>query len=165
MALVMLFLAPAVIFDLRTNKIPNLLILAGYVTGFFYQGICRGYGGVLEGVLGALFPLVVLFPVFHIRGLGAGDLKLLSLAGIFLTLHKSIDCLIGTIFLGGIFAIFKMLYQHNFKERMQYLICYANETRRSKKFGHYAARPQDAGSKLHMSIPILCSALLCLLIG
>ena len=83
MALVIFFVVPAVIVDLRTSKIPNAIIVLGYVTGFLYQGICHGYYGIMQGVLGALFPLIVLFPVFVIRGLGAGDLKLLSLAGIF----------------------------------------------------------------------------------
>ncbi|MBQ8591559.1 MAG: prepilin peptidase [Lachnospiraceae bacterium] len=160
MALVIFFVVPAVIVDLRTSKIPNAIIVLGYVTGFLYQGICHGYYGIMQGVLGALFPLIVLFPVFVIRGLGAGDLKLLSLAGIFLSLHKSIYCLIFAIFFGGMFAVFKMLYQRNFIERIQYVIQYVREVYATGRFPKYNMETTDLKSKIHMSVPILLSVLL-----
>lgn len=162
MALVILFLTPAVIFDLRTGKIPNFIIIAGYITGFAYQGICHGCGGLWGGVSGALLPLVILFPVFRIRGLGAGDLKLLSVAGAFFALHKSAVCLIMTIFLGGILAVFKMLYQRNFTERIQYFIDYVRRVYETGEFYYYNMETDNPESKIHMSVPILCSALLCI---
>lgn len=167
MALVLLFLVPAVITDLKTAKIPNFIIVSGYVTGFCYQAVCHGYAGVWEGILGALFPIVVLFPVFYIRGLGAGDLKLLSVAGCFFTLQKSIDCLIITIFFGAILSVVKMLYQHNFTERIQYLISYVRDVYTTGQFQKYNmetynAQLKDMESRIHMSVPVLLSALLCI---
>lgn len=160
MALAILFLVPAVICDVRTNKIPNAIIVTGYVTGLLYQGVSAGWHGILRGLLGAFLPLIVLFPVFTIRGLGAGDLKLLSVAGIFFTIYKSIYCLIFTIFFGGVFAVCKMLYQRNFIERMQYFIRYFKDVCVTGCFRKYNVETTDMRSKIHMSVPILLAALL-----
>lgn len=162
MALVIVFLVPAVICDLKTAKIPNLIIVLGYITAFIYQGSCNGYGGLWEGLMGAAFPLIVLFPVFCIRGLGAGDLKLLSVAGCFFSLDKSVYCLIAAIAIGAVLAVIKMLIQHNFKERLQYFIFYMQEAALTGRLKKYNMETKDMRSRIHMSVPILLSALLCI---
>lgn len=162
MALVILFFVPAVICDLTTDKIPNPIIASGYVTAFFYQGICSGYSGLWEGLMGALFPLIVLFPIFCIRGLGAGDLKLLSVAGCFFSFDKSVYCLIAAMIIGAALSIIKMLIQHNFKERLYYFISYMQEALLTGRLKKYNMETNDMRSRIHMSLPILLSALLCI---
>lgn len=59
-------------------------------------------------MLGALVPFVLLYPVFKLGGLGAGDIKLLAVVGSYLSYQKSISCLIASVLIGGIYALWKL---------------------------------------------------------
>ena len=160
MALVFLILVPAVICDIRTDRIPNSIIVVGFLTGMIYQSIHHGIYGILQGMASAMIPFIVLFPIFTIRGLGAGDIKLLAVAGTFLSVDKSKHCLIFSLIFGAVFALIKMLYQRNFIERIQYFISYVRRVYETGHFFKYNTEATDATSKIHMSIPILLAVLL-----
>ncbi len=67
---ILIFLHIAAFTDARMHRIPNLLTLAALFPGGFVLG-----AHYLYRLLG-LF--LILFPLFHLRLLGAGDIKLLS---------------------------------------------------------------------------------------
>ena len=75
---VLLVVALAVAFDVRTRRIPNALTFGAAVAAVclaFSQGGFPGVTGALAGwLLGAAF----FFPFFAIGGMGAGDVKLLA---------------------------------------------------------------------------------------
>ena len=79
MASRLLLAACAATTDCLHGKIPNGIILLGYLLGISYRimGALDVGWGVL--ILRMLWPILALFPVFLIRGMGAGDLKLFSL--------------------------------------------------------------------------------------
>lgn len=67
----------AACFDLETRRIPNALVLFLWGTA-----ICLTFTGNGNGVktvaAGAFLPVIFLWPLFKLRALGAGDIKLLS---------------------------------------------------------------------------------------
>lgn len=104
-----LILACAVWEDLRVYRISNKLIIAGLVMGFGRQIAVYGLVGVKEGILGMILPFILLFPAFLYRGIGAGDIKLLGVVGSFLSYRASFSILAASVFLGGIYAVIRLI--------------------------------------------------------
>ncbi|MGN0367710.1 MAG: prepilin peptidase [Wujia sp.] len=71
----------AVIFDFRTDKIPNWLCFATNIYGMTFRLIVYGYNGVADSLIGMVVPFICLFVLFVIHALGAGDIKLLCAVG------------------------------------------------------------------------------------
>lgn len=71
----------AVISDLRTRRIPNVLILAGLGTAFLYHGYTGGWGGIIFSLKGFGLGMALLMLPFMAGGMGAGDVKLLGMIG------------------------------------------------------------------------------------
>ena len=66
-----LYLSVAVLYDFRYEKIPNMLILIGFIFGFFYRlAVCKDVLSV-SMIFGIFLPLILFFPFFVIRAFGA----------------------------------------------------------------------------------------------
>lgn len=90
----------AVYQDFKSMKVSNRLIVIGYVFGLGVTLLQKGQSGVAQYLLGIVVPVVLLFSLFVIRILGAGDIKLLSMIGGFLNFKELLWC-IGLSFLIG----------------------------------------------------------------
>ena len=66
-------------------KISNRLIVCGLIWGLVLKIWGNGYVGILYFILNITIPVVLLFLLFQMHALGAGDIKLFSLVGGFLT--------------------------------------------------------------------------------
>jgi len=71
------FFLVAIAMDLYRNRIPNILCLAAIFCGFAVNGYFAQLNGVLLASFGFALAFAVLFPVFVLRVLGAGDVKLM----------------------------------------------------------------------------------------
>ncbi|NLL79750.1 MAG: prepilin peptidase [Clostridiales bacterium] len=107
--LLVLILACAVLEDLYAYRISNVLIITGLVSGLGRQILLYGYIGVKEGIFGMLLPAALLFPVFCLRGIGAGDIKLLGVVGSYLSYHASFSILAVSVLIGGIYALIQII--------------------------------------------------------
>ncbi len=67
--------------DWRTRKIPNWLTLSGFIAGLGVRTVIWGWHGALTSLEGAGLGLLVLLPLVLVRGLGAGDWKLMGAVG------------------------------------------------------------------------------------
>jgi prepilin peptidase CpaA len=67
--------------DLKWRRIPNWLILFGLVTGFVLQGVSGGFPALADALQGWLLGMALLMIPFILRGMGAGDVKLLGVVG------------------------------------------------------------------------------------
>lgn len=77
--LLFLLLAVAVVTDLRSNKIPNLLIVTGLIFGIVATD------QFIESISVFLFIILIFFPAFKIGALGAGDIKCIAMMSFYLT--------------------------------------------------------------------------------
>lgn len=75
--------AGASIYDLREDRIPNALVICGVLGGYVCIAMEHGLGGVVAGSISAVIVFAILFPVYLIRGIGAGDVKLMSAIALF----------------------------------------------------------------------------------
>ncbi len=67
--------------DWRTRKIPNWLTVSGFIAGLGVHTIIWGWHGALASLEGAGLALLLLLPLVLLRGLGAGDWKLMGAVG------------------------------------------------------------------------------------
>ena len=74
-------LAAAVVTDLRCRRIPNALTVPAFVAGILLNGWLQGSDGLLNRAAGGVLVLGLLVPLFLVRGMGAGDVKLMAAIG------------------------------------------------------------------------------------
>ncbi len=170
-ALLTAFTAVAVLFDLRTDKIPNRLLLAGTAAGFLagaLQATAGPNAGISDGmawkawmlmVSGALLPL--LFPgILYVFGLlGAGDVKLFCMMGVYLGAKEGWQLIKGAFLLGGIYAAVLLLIRKNARARFTYLVHYFRQPPAQRDPGGYL-RGTPASGRMHFSVPVFLSLLL-----
>lgn len=67
--------------DLQNYKIRNSVIVIGWVADICLNFISNGLFGTLNTVFCIVSTIIIGFPLFMIGGIGAGDIKLLSVIG------------------------------------------------------------------------------------
>ena len=79
-------LAAAALIDLRSHRVPNWLSLGGTVLalGLYIALLGVGREGLLTGLGGLAVGLLIFLPFYIKGGMGAGDVKLMAMAGTFL---------------------------------------------------------------------------------
>lgn len=153
-------LVPAVLYDWRYYRIPNCLILSGYVLGM--TASCRGgTAGFTEFVLGALLPVIVLILVHRMGILGGGDVKLLSVAGGFLGLEEGMKCVLYSFLFGAGISLLVLMQKRNFKTRICYFLNYIRTVIHTGIWTPYYQTARDGyDNTIHFSAAILLAALL-----
>lgn len=161
MCIIILFvvLAVAAVMDLLFDRIYNEWILIAIAAGLSYAAWQRGGYGILSAVIAMSVPVMLLYPLFRIGALGAGDVKLLAAAGCFLTVKETVMCLGISLFFGAVFSLFKMLAERDFIQRMKYLLSYIFDVFRSGEWKFYRQDAEDRKKrregKIHFSLPVL----------
>lgn len=67
--------------DIRWRKIPNWLVLAALAAGLTGGLWRRGLPGLVATIGGFVLALIIYFPLYLLRGIGAGDVKLMAALG------------------------------------------------------------------------------------
>jgi prepilin peptidase CpaA len=98
LVLLAVLVTAAAIFDLRTRRIPNWLCAAGLIGGF----ICQT---TREAALGAGLALLIYIPLFALRAVGGGDVKLMAAVGSLAGPKAWIAIFLITALAGGVIAL------------------------------------------------------------
>lgn len=130
------FLLAVNITDFREFKIKNKTVLSVVVLGLI---LSFGHKTFFDGLSGLLFPLV-LFPLFALKMLGAGDIKALCAVGAVVGFKMSVLTVIFTFLCGGVIALVFMVVNANFLTRIRYFrnylkMCFVTGTLRKYDFG------------------------------
>src|SRR6187402_2302320 len=70
--------------DLRTRRVPNALTLGAALAAVAFHAATSAGSGLLFAVLGWGVGLLMFLPLFALRGIGGGDVKLLAALGAWL---------------------------------------------------------------------------------
>ncbi len=154
----LIILLLAVLMDFCCDRIPNSLIVTGMALAFWAQGSSCGMQGIMQAILGMAAPIILLFVLFRIGTLGAGDVKLLAVAGAFLGLQDSMLCIIVSFVIGAVLSLAKMCLHGNYVTRMQYLAGYVFQLIQSGTIRRYE-HTDEPGSSIRFSLPVLFSVL------
>ncbi|MFA5940815.1 MAG: prepilin peptidase [Sinimarinibacterium sp.] len=108
-ASLLLLLGLAVSGDLRAHRIPNWLSLGGVAIGLVLQFATGGRAGLAEGLYGALAGGLALLPMWLLRGLAAGDVKLMAAVGAHLGAGAALVAVLATLIAGGVMGLAVLL--------------------------------------------------------
>jgi prepilin peptidase CpaA len=96
--------------DWRTHKIPNWLTVSGFVAGICVHALTGGWRGALASLEGAGLALSILLPVVLVRGLGAGDWKLMGAVGSLLGPLAFLAFLFVSALVTGVMAVVTVIW-------------------------------------------------------
>ena len=104
--LLMLMVVLAAGNDLLTRRIPNLLLLTCSLgaVGLHLSGPAPA-SALLGAFAGAATGLAVFLPLYCLRGMAAGDVKLMAAAGMFSTPMEVLHLAVLTVCAGGVMAL------------------------------------------------------------
>ena len=91
----------ACITDVTTRRIPNVLTFGAAGAALLVRGVLFGTSGIIDGSAGWLTGFAILFPLFFVRGLGAGDVKLVAALGAWFGAVDALWLALYTAILGG----------------------------------------------------------------
>ena len=123
-----LLIAAAAI-DLRTQKIPNLIVYSGMLIALTYNTIIDGTGGLLFSAGGIAIGTALLIIPYLMGGMGAGDAKLMGAIGGFLGAKAVLFVFFLTAILGGIYAlivvfVYRTAFRGFFRKQFSTLISF-----------------------------------------
>lgn len=104
----------AVVSDVRRHRIPNVLILVGLILALVIQAYTGGWAGLRNGTLGLLIGFSLFIPLYALGGVAAGDVKLMAMAGSFLTFGTSTWAVALTVISGSLLGVLFLIYKRQF---------------------------------------------------
>jgi prepilin peptidase CpaA len=100
-----LLLLASVWTDVKGGKIPNRIVFPGLVLGILFNAVLPGGLGLLNAMGGVLVGLAALLPMYLLRVMGAGDVKLMAMVGASLGLEGVFGAVVGTFLAGGVLSL------------------------------------------------------------
>lgn len=161
--LLMLFLM--MLSDLYTDRIPNGTIVIGIITGLVFRYDRQGAAGVMYSMLSMAIAFFLTYFLFKIGAFGAGDVKLFLVVGSFFGTRDSLLIMACSFGIGAVFAVVRLITQHNAAERMRYLFAYLSDVARSGQWKLYGEDLKGdymryCSNKIHFTVPVLIGTVL-----
>src|SRR5262245_29404223 len=100
-------------FDMRTRCIPNRLTFPAAVVGLVAATLTHGGHGTVSSAAGLVVGLGLFFPLFVLRGMGAGDVKLMGALGAWLGTSSIFGVAFYTTLAGGVLAV-ALIVRHGY---------------------------------------------------
>ncbi|MCI2257071.1 prepilin peptidase [Domibacillus sp. PGB-M46] len=98
-----------VITDVRSGKIYNKVIYPGLLAAFLFHFTVDGWEGISYSFIGFLIGFVLLLIPYMMKGMGAGDVKLLALVGALKGGTFVFESFIYMALIGGVISLFIIL--------------------------------------------------------
>jgi len=95
----------ACISDLRTRRIPNVLTFSAAAGALLFHLVTGGLAAAGWSVAGLVLGALLFFPMFVLRGMGAGDVKLLAAVGAWLGPGHVVIVAVVTSIAGGVLGL------------------------------------------------------------
>jgi prepilin peptidase CpaA len=110
--------------DASSNRIPNWLVFGGTAFGIANNALFPGFSqvGFLAALGGLGVGLGALLPFYLLRSMGAGDVKLMAMAGAFLGPWDTFCAVLATFLAGGAMSIAFALWSGALVRTLQNLV-------------------------------------------
>ncbi len=152
-----ILLLVATIQDVFTGKVSNKIILTGVLSGITLNCIESGEKGVVLAILGMIVPVAILFWLFLIKGLGAGDIKLFAVMGSFLGAKLILILIVISLCIGAVLGITKMVANGHIFTCVRSALYYVTDSIREQTLSPCIRTKTNT---IHFTIPILISFLI-----
>lgn len=100
--------------DAYSRRIPNLLVVAGFLAGLGLNIWLAGWVGAQQSLMGFGLAVLVYVPLFILRAMGGGDVKLMAAAGAIVGPGDWFTLFILASIAGGVIAIGMLLTRSAF---------------------------------------------------
>ena len=152
------------VFDARSGKIPNRLLvlfgMAGLAGSFAVGGMWR----LFEALAGAAAMFFLLWLLWRLRLMGAGDVKLFMMLGTYCGWPGVLFTFAGAVAAGSVFAAAHFLRRGDAKERFKALLSYLEELGRGGRPKAYFAEA-ERGARVSFAVFAAIGTLGCALAG
>lgn len=111
----------AAAYDLRFRRIPNWLSVSGVIAGFAVNTMLSGRQGLATACLGLACAFLVYVPLYLVRAMGAGDVKLMGAVGAIAGAGNWIAILLVTAIIGGIVSLVVIAARKRFHQTLSNL--------------------------------------------
>lgn len=156
----------AAVGDVRTGRVPNALTFGAAAVGFVFSVVHAGLGGLGPSILGYLVGFVLFLPLFAVRGMGAGDVKLLAAFGAWLGPAGALWAAIWASLVGGVLALAVGVWRGYLPEAIRNVAVIAGVWRAVGPSQIPGVTLTDArGPRLAYAVPIGIGAILALWLG
>lgn len=109
----------ATLFDFKSYKIPNPLVIVGTLFGLGYHLITGHPGQLPIYFLSTIFIWIVTTPLFALRVIGGGDCKLFCVCASFVGVVRTLTIGIYSFFISGAFCAIYLLWGRIFPGKKQ----------------------------------------------
>lgn len=161
----MLLLVLAVINDTISFRIDNKIILFFIVTGLV-TGLARGgLKGFTGSAAGAVIPMIVLFLLYALKMLGAGDIKLMCAIGAIGGTGIVLPVMAYSFLVGGFIALIFIMLRRNAGVRAMYMFNYLKSCFLCHSILPYSDfEDKNNGSMFRFSYAIACGTAIAVLL-
>lgn len=159
MSLALVFCLGAVLTDLRAGKVENGWVLAGYLSGLLCRLCADGPRGLLLFLAGAGMPIALLFILFLFRMIGAGDIKILSVAGGLLGAGTALDLILWSFVFAAVLSLAILRMEGSLLRRLRRLGTYIRYSLAAGRRVPYRAS-SGPETELHFTVPVFMSVML-----
>ena len=109
--LLLVLVVSAAVIDLAIRNIPNVLLLAGWIGALgLHCSATAPVAAIGTALGGALVGFALFLPLYILRGMAAGDVKMMATVGLFLGPSETLYACILTWCLGGAMALLIILF-------------------------------------------------------
>jgi prepilin peptidase CpaA len=155
-------LVVAAVIDGWKLKVPNWITFPLIGSGWVYSAIVGGLPGLGWSLLGTFFGLALLYGIYMVGGMGAGDVKLLAGIGAWMHSHHTWNIFATTAIVGGIMAVVMIAYTGRWRKHFQQFNMLIGEFVEVKDPEALFQRAAERKSKMYLlpyGIPMTVAAL------
>lgn len=161
MAVLCMLLSAVCLTDYRSGRIPNILTLAVFLYGLGYRYWDAGGRGAGSFLGGSFLVLLILYPLFKIGTVGAGDVKLCAATAGYLSGQTVVWFLLFSLLTAAGISLIKILREQCGRERFGYFCAYLAEVCRTGRWRlYFDDRKAMRKAGVCLSGPVLFSLLL-----
>jgi len=164
LTLLLALLAAAVWHDVRARRIPNALVFPGALVALVLALPALGGSGLGQALCGLGLGLAFLLPMYALRLMGAGDVKLLAMVGAFVGSGAILTVALVTLAAGGVLALAFATWQGKLRQLTGNAVQMMVATSMNAATGHIAvAQPAAASGRLPYAVAIAAATAPCAL--
>lgn len=106
----------AAVTDIGSRRIPNMLVVSGLIIALIMQVFLPVAGSWHSWLYGTLTGLFLFLPFYVLRGMGAGDVKLMAATGAFVGPLMALKIGLATFIIGGIWSLIVIVSKGKLRE-------------------------------------------------